>query len=183
VGRKPLIVALLVSTAINLVAVFTFGFYWHESVRGWRGPTPLSPAMQPDINGPFGQLQGRLKLSDAQRDTIWSLERAMASRSQPIRQQLFETRGKLMAMMNGPGFDRVRSDSLFRATTALQDQLEQQVYENMLSIRPILIPEQRDQLGILSREFMSSDQPPDRGPGPGLPPEPGPVPPMGAPGR
>jgi Spy/CpxP family protein refolding chaperone len=183
VGRKPLIVALLVSTAINLVAVFTFGFYWRESVRGWRGPTPLSPEMQPDINGPFGQLRGRLKLSDAQRDTIWSLEQAMESRSQPIRQQLFETRGRLMTLINGPDLDQGRSDSLFRATTALQDQLEQQVYENMLLIRNILTPEQRDQLGILSREFMPGDRSPDRGPGPGLPPEPGQAPPMGAPGR
>jgi Spy/CpxP family protein refolding chaperone len=180
-GRRVLIVGLVISSAINLIAVFTLGFYWREALRRRRSPPPQ--AMMRGRERPFSQLQGRFKLSETQVDTIRKLDQCMESQVQPIRRQLFETRDKLMSLMSESSFDQARSDSLFRATTVLQDKLEEQVYENMLRIRSILTPEQRNQVSKLSREFMTGDLPPGQNPSPGFPLEPRPQPPSGAPGR
>ena len=86
--RKVLIAALLVSAAINLVAVFTFGFYWREGTRH-RQHFPPPPGF-----GNRGQnldrLKERLKLTDAQMDTIRKIDEDVKTRMRSLSQSVFE---------------------------------------------------------------------------------------------
>jgi Spy/CpxP family protein refolding chaperone len=181
-GRRVLIVALLVSSAINLVAVFTFGYYWREDIRH-RQNRPPPPGFE-NRNQNLDRLKGRLKLTDAQMDTIRKLQREFRVRTESLGQQAFTERQQLMDRLSDPLLDRTRTDSLFRATVALQDEFEEQVYLNMLQVRSLLNSEQRREMGELLHTLMGGDHPPDSGPALGPPRGgPPPEPPMGAPGH
>jgi len=162
VGKKLLVAALATSTLVNIVAVFTFGTYWREHVRRRR-------QMPVFFGGPMpGLLKEKLKLTDTQVDSIQKLHRAMIARIQPLGRQELEERRKLMSVMADPSAGRERSDSLFRATIALQDQIEQEVYANMLQIRALLTPEQLRELSGLSADlFEGGSAPGFELPGPG----------------
>ena len=176
-NRKVLIVALVVSAAINLVVVFTFGFYWREETRH-RQHFPPPPGF-----GNRGQnldrLKERLKLTDAQMDTIRKIDEDAETRMKSLSQSVFEKRRELMTLMSESNADHNRTDSLFRAIVALQDELEEQAYGSLLRIRGLLTTEQRKEMvELLPALMMEGGGPPDSpmgtrpphgGPPPGMP--------------
>jgi Spy/CpxP family protein refolding chaperone len=184
VGKRVLIAALLVSAAINLVAVFTLGFYWREETRHRQHFPPLPGFGNRGQN--LDRLKERLKLTDAQMDTIRKIDEDVKTRMKSLSQSVFEKRRELMTLMSESNADHNRTDSLFRAIVALQDELEEQAYGSLVRIRGVLTTEQRkEMIELLPALMMEGAGPPGSPPGihlsPGGPP-PG-MPPMGVPGH
>ena len=176
-SRKLLIAGFIFSTAINLVALFTLGFYWREGIRRRQDfrALPGFGNRAPNLD----RLTERLKLTDTQVDSIKKIHEDVEAKMHVLGQQVFEKRRKLMTLISESNADRNTTDSLFRAIVALQDELEERAYGSLLRIRGLLTTEQRKQMLELLPALMPEGggppdspmgtRPPHGGPPPGMP--------------
>ena len=202
-NKKPLIVILIISVVINLVAIFTFGFFWREQLRYHNGPAPLPPPAIGDRKARLNDLKERFNLSAAQMDTIKVLDSVMRTTMRPVQDTLSAKQEELLSLLKGRTLDQAQVDKLSQEVVSLRATSETRSLGILLRLRNALTPEQRDQLGELFMAFrapgpqsgpkagstshggqiphgLRPEGPPPGGPPEGMPPE---GPPPGRPGR
>jgi Spy/CpxP family protein refolding chaperone len=155
VNKKPLIVILIISVIINLVAIFTFGFFWREQLRHHPGPSPLPPPAAGDHKARLNDLKARFSLSAVQMDTIKVLDSVMRTTMRPVQDTLSAKQEELLSLLKGRTLDQARVDKLSREVVSLRATSETRSLGILMRLRNALTPEQRDQLGELFMAFRA----------------------------
>ena len=177
-NKKLLVAGLAVSVAINLVAVFTFGFYWREELRRRHDhlPPPTGNARLA-----LGELKERFQLNDAQMDTMRVLFEFRRTSLRPVRDRLDAEQAEILTLLQSPELNRPRVDSLLQGVIAAQDSLETGSLGVLLRMRNTLTSEQRIRLPELFGALQQAGGKPR--PGAAGAPPPGRRPLEGPPGR
>jgi Spy/CpxP family protein refolding chaperone len=127
--QKILLIALIVSVALNLGAVGMF------VIRGCAerefGPGPH-------------MLGEKLDLTREQRNLMRENRDEMKKQTEPIMDELGAKRSELIELLKEPELNTARRDELFKEITQLQVQLEILVFDHMYETARILTPEQRE---------------------------------------
>ncbi len=142
-NKRFLIIALTISIAINLAALFTIGFYWWERRSFKRGITPRRVSERYDWRR--SPLSRRLNLTEEQIEVINKQHEEMRSKMLPLTDELFKKRRELTTLLWEAPPDRERTDTLQREIASLQFKVDSQVFENLCQIKDILTPEQQKQ--------------------------------------
>lgn len=137
--QKILIIALVVSVALNVGALATFVY---RSVTKPAPPGPLRP------------LARELDLTDEQREAMRARRERAFEEMEPLRRELHRKRGEVLALLKEPEVEAARRDKLFAEIADLQMQLELKAFENMCETRDLLRPEQRERfVGHIEERF------------------------------
>jgi Spy/CpxP family protein refolding chaperone len=158
-SKKFLIIVLAISVTINLVAVFTLGYYWWEVRSHKKGVMPLWMGRGHDWHE--SPLKQKLDLTEEQIEALNKNQEEMRSKMLPYREKLFEKRKELMELLREPEPNKTRADSLFKEIVTLQTELEARVFDNLWSVRSILSPEQRGILEALIHGIFEEHRPPE----------------------
>ncbi len=156
-SRKFLIIALFVSVAINLAAVFTIGSYWWVARSHKRDIIPRWIGKGQDWHE--SPLRHKLNLTEEQLEALRKNQQEMRQKMLPYRQELFAKREELMESLKKTEPNREKADSLFREVVSLQMELEAHVFDNLWYVRSILTPEQREKLEVLFHELFETRRP------------------------
>jgi len=168
-SKKFLVIVLIVSVTINLVAVFTLGYYWWEISSHKRGFMPRLIERTHDWRK--SPLRHELNLTEEQIEALNKNQEEMRSQMLPFRQELFAKRKELVKLLEETAPNRQKADSLFKEIVSLQMKLESHVFDNLWRITSILAPEQRGKLEFLIHGFFEANRPPEPPPYQ-IPPEP-----------
>jgi len=158
-SRKLLIIALIISVAINLAAVFTIGFYWREVRSHKRDIRPRWTERVHDWHE--SPLRRELNLTEEQLEVLNRYQQEMRQKMLPYRQELFTKRKELMELLKETEPNKERADSLFREIVSLQMELEAHIFDNLWYLRSMLTPEQRERLETLFHELFEKRRPPE----------------------
>lgn len=158
-SRKLLIIALFISVAINLAAVFTISFYWREARIQKRAIRPQWIERVHDWHE--SPLRRELNLTDEQLEILNKNQQEMRRKMLPYRQELFTKRKELMQLLKETEPNKERADSLFREVVSLQMQLESHIFDHLWHVRSMLTPEQRERLEVLFHERFETRRPPE----------------------
>jgi Spy/CpxP family protein refolding chaperone len=176
-SKKLLTILLVLSVAVNLLAVFALGAYFRQSAR------PSKPPMQQERVLALDQLRERFGLTEAQMESVRVLHKYRHDNVRPVQDRLEAMQAEMLALLQAPELDRPRVDSLLGAMTAARDSMEQMALDVMLRMRGVLTPEQLARLPELFGDLQRVGRRPPRGPRPEPDEGPGSGPPPGRPGR
>lgn len=161
-NKRALVIILLISVAINLVAVFTIGSYW------WKAGGHRKDMMPPWIGRGQGWqeslLSRELNLTEEQLEALHENQEEMELKMLPYRQKLFEKRKELMELLKKTEPNKESADSLFREIVALQMELEAHIFDNLWYTRSILTPDQREKLERRMHDVFEARRPPEAPP-------------------
>ena len=142
-SKRALIIILVISVAINLAAILTFGYHWWETWSYRREITSRGIDRRRDLRGSL--LRHRLNLTEEQIDAINAVHEEMRSKMLSLRGKLFTKREELIALLGETEPNKARADSLIKEIASLQAEVEARVFENLYQMRDILTPEQQKQ--------------------------------------
>lgn len=158
-NKKFLVIILAISVTINLIAIFTLGYYWWEIHSHKRGMMPRWMGRGHDWHE--SPLRHELNLTVEQIETITSFQEEMRLKILPCREELFTKRRGLMKLLKNGELNKEKADSLFQEIATLQIELESHVFDGLWYIRSILTPEQREKLEALMHDLFESHKPPE----------------------
>jgi Spy/CpxP family protein refolding chaperone len=151
--QKILIIALVVSVALNVGALAMFAY------RRATMPKPLEPP---------GRLAEELGLTDEQRETMREQRKKSFKEMEPLRREMNRKRSEVLALLEKPEVDVARRDRLFAEIAELQMRMELLAFENMRETRDTLRPGQRERfLELVEERFRHKHEHFPRGPGHG----------------
>lgn len=158
--KKVLVVILVISVAINLATMFTFGYFW------WTKHTDAEQRVL--VRRPYmmhGWQQTRmakeLGLSDQQIEEMRRANEEMRIAMQPLREELFKKRQELMSLLREEEMDRAKADMLIERIAELQVKHDAQIFDRLLGMKKILTPEQQQKLGVLMHTVLEAGRPPE----------------------
>lgn len=148
--QKILIIALVVSVALNVGALAMFAYC--------RATTPKPPE-------PPGRLAEELGLTDEQREMMRGQREKSCREMEPLRREMDRKRSEVLALLEKPEVDVARRDQLFAEIAELQMRMELLAFENMRETGDILRPEQRERfLELVEERFRHKHERFPRGP-------------------
>ena len=148
--QKILIIALVVSVALNVGALVTFAYR--------RATMPKPPE-------PPGRLAEELGLTDEQREMMRGQREKSCREMEPLRREMDRKRSEVLALLEKPEVDVARRDQLFAEIAELQMRMELLAFENMRETGDILRPEQRERfLELVEERFRHKHERFPRGP-------------------
>ncbi|HUV87826.1 MAG TPA: Spy/CpxP family protein refolding chaperone [bacterium] len=153
--QKILIIALVVSVALNVGALVTFAY------RCATTPKPPEPP---------GRLAQELGLTDEQREMMREQREKSCREMEPLRREMDRKRGEVLALLKKPEVDVARRDQLFAEIADLQMRMELLTFENMCETKSMLRPEQQERfIAHVEERFQHQHEHFKRGPahGPG----------------
>ncbi len=142
-SKRSLIIVLVISVAINLAAILTFGYHWREGRSYKRDITLRRIDKGRDLRGSL--LRQKLNLTEEQMDAINAMHEEMRPKILSLRKKMFTKREELMALLREAEPNKARADSLVKEIASLQAEVEARVFENLCQMRDILTPEQQKQ--------------------------------------
>jgi len=145
-SKKLLIIILLVSVAINLGVIFTFGYnLWQEhNFRRGHGPGPDMMGPMPDWR--HSPLRYELNLTDEQIEKLNIIQEEMQPIMSLSMQEMLKTRKELVTLWMESETDSTKADSLFQKLTTAQIEMEKKMLTHLKKISDVLTPEQRKRL-------------------------------------
>lgn len=165
--KKLLTIILMISLAINLATMFTFGYFWwaHHNNSRLRlgGRRPMMPEWQ------HTRIAKELRLSAQQMEEIRRANEEMRAETQTLREELFRKRQDLMALIREKEPQRDHADALIGEIAALQARHDKQIFDRMVAMKNILSPEQQQRLNALLHTLLEAGRPPEVPPPPGGP--------------
>jgi Spy/CpxP family protein refolding chaperone len=164
--KKVLIIILIVSVAINLATMFTFGYFWWTRQTS-RREFLARPHMVPDWQ--HTRFVRELKLNDDQIEQIRKANEEMRNALRPLREELFEKRRELMSLVREKEPDRRRADALLEEIALLQARHDEYIFDRLFMMKSILTPEQQRKLGALLHTLLEEGRPHEMPHRPGLP--------------
>jgi Spy/CpxP family protein refolding chaperone len=158
VDKKVLVGILVISVAINLATMFTFGYFWWTR-QHYRRDFPSRAHMMPGWY--HSRIAKELGLNTQQIEQMKRATEEMRTVMQPVRQELFEKRQELMALVREQEPDRNRAEALIKEISVLQAQHDEQIFDRMLTVKKILTPDQQKRLGDLLHTLLEAERPPE----------------------
>ncbi len=155
--KKVLVIILIISVAINLATVFTFGYFWWTRHTIEREFGPGSRMMH---EWQHSRIVRELELSGDQIEEIRKANEEMRSAVRPLREELFKKRQELMSVLREKEPDRALAEVLLNEIAELQAQHEKQIFERLLMMKNILTPQQQEKLGSLLHTLLEEGRPP-----------------------
>ena len=157
--KKVLVIILVISVAINLATLFTFGYFWwaRHSNAGQR-VLLRPPHMMHDWQQT--RMAKELGLNDQQIEEMRKANDEMRTAMQPLREELFKKRQELMSLLRDEEINRAKADTLIEQIAELQAEHDAQIFDRLLVMKSILTPEQRQRLGTLMHALLESGRPP-----------------------
>jgi Spy/CpxP family protein refolding chaperone len=146
---KWIIILLIFSLAVNMAAVVTMVVQWS------RRSEPRRPFFGP----PFSEqrremLRERLDLTDDQYRKVGQAHDQFAEEMDSLQAALRTKREELFRQLETEEPDRGQIEVLLAEIAALQADQERKVVDNLLSMKEVLTPEQRERLhSLLGRRF------------------------------
>ena len=136
---KWLIAALVFSGVVNMAAIGTIGYHWgKERSVGRPPPPPHEPMLRP--------LRRPLSLTPDQMQELEGQRRRISEEIRGIRRDLFESRARLMELLRSPDPDSMAVEDILQKMATFQVALERKVIQNILRMKQVLTPEQREKL-------------------------------------
>lgn len=142
-SKRSLIIILVISVAINLAAILTFGYHWWERRSCKREITSRWIDKGRDLRRSL--LRQRLNLTEEQMEAINALHEEMRPKMLSLKEKLFTKREKLISLLRETEPNKARADSLIKEIASLQAEAEAQFFENLCQMRDVLTPEQQKQ--------------------------------------
>ena len=151
-SKKAITIILIISVAINLVAIFTIGYNWSK-VRYYR--RDISP-MWIDKGHDFGRsiLRHKLDLTEDQIDVLNTRHEEMRPKMLSIREELFSKRKELLTLLREPEPNRAKADSIIRDIVSMQIGMEKEVFEHLCQIKDVFTPEQQERFSTLFEQRL-----------------------------
>ena len=139
--KKWLILALVFSGMVNVAAIGTIGFHWWRvrSVDHRLHPFPPGEPMMRPLRRPLSLTPDQMQELEAQR-------RRISEEIRGIRRDLFESRARLMELLRSPDPDSTAVEDILQKMATSQVALERKVIQNILRMKQVLTPEQREKL-------------------------------------
>jgi Spy/CpxP family protein refolding chaperone len=148
--QKILVIALVVSVALNVGALAMFAY---------RRATMPKPPEPPD------RLAEKLNLTQEQRDAMREQREKSLREMEPLRREMDRKRSDVLALLEEPEVDVARRDQLFADIAELQMRMELQAFEHMHQTMDTLHPEQRERfIKLLEERFRHKRERFPRGP-------------------
>ncbi|MFQ6091566.1 MAG: Spy/CpxP family protein refolding chaperone [bacterium] len=142
---KWLILALVFSVAVNGAALVTIGYQWWRSRQPARPPIELRREI----------LRRQLNLTEDQFRRVRDAQGQVAEEMEAMRKSLRAKRAELVRLLREPDPDRAEIDARLREIATLQADLERRVVDNLLKLKGVLTPEQREKLlSIIDHHLM-----------------------------
>ncbi|KPK62776.1 hypothetical protein AMJ83_09850 [candidate division WOR_3 bacterium SM23_42] len=164
--KKVLVIVLIVSVAINLATMFTFGYFWWTRHTGrqefWTRPRMM-------LDWQHTRFVRELMLTDDQITQIIKANEEMRNAMHPLREELFEKRRELMSLVREKETNRSRADMLLEEISLLQARHDEYIFDRLLTMKNILTPEQQQKLGALLNTLLEEGRPHEMPHRPGLP--------------
>ena len=147
---KWIIVLLIFSLAVNIAAVVTIGIQWS---RHFTRHHPL--LSEPPFSDRHREIfRRRLDLTEDQFRQVRDVQDRLAEEMETKHSLLREKREALFHQLREPDPDREEIDSLLVEISVLQADIERKVVENLLEMKDVLTPEQREKLlSIIDHKF------------------------------
>lgn len=139
--KKWLILALVFSGMVNVAAIGTIGFHWWR-VRSVDHRLHSFPPGEPMLR-PLHRL---LSLTPDQVQKLEAQRRRISEEIRGIRQNLFESKTRLMELLRSPDPDSMAVEEILQEIASSQVALERKVIHNILRMKQALTPEQREKL-------------------------------------
>ncbi len=133
--KKWLILALVFSVVVNVAAIGTIGLHWWKVRKVQHLHRPI-----------LGPMRNMLSLSPAQMQELDAQSGQISEEIRKIRQDIFKTRTRLMQLLRAPDPDSTAIDEVLQKMASSQVALERKVIQNILQMRQVLTPEQREKL-------------------------------------
>lgn len=149
-SKRLLIIILIVSLCINLVAIFTLGYYWLEAHRFERGFMPPPIAQRHDWQR--SHLRERLDLTEEQVQALNEAQEELKAKIHPIMEELFSKREELLSLLRESDYDSERADNLIREIVSLQVETETHIFDNLWHMKNILSQEQQERFFEMMEE-------------------------------
>lgn len=129
---RILVIVLVISLALNIGALVTFGYFLlHEE-----------PAVRQE-KGFKTCCQG---LSKEEFEKIASLEKVMQERNKPLKEQMSRKRQELLSLLREPALDTAKRDSILKQMAELQVSLELSSFDYLRELKATLPPENQEML-------------------------------------
>ncbi len=136
--NRWLILVLAFSLIVNVAAIGTIGYRW------WRARRMTSQWSHPHRRM-LEPMRGLLSLTPEQMDQLEEQRRRISGETEEIRQDLFKSRARLMELL-GTDPDSLEIEELLQEIASSQVALERKVINNILRMKQVLTPEQREEL-------------------------------------
>jgi Spy/CpxP family protein refolding chaperone len=153
--NKWLILILIFSVAVNVAALFTIGVQW--SRHFWR----QHPLAKPPFSEQHRELLRRkLNLTEDQYQQVKEAHDAFNAEMETMHSSLRAKREALFRQLRAPDPDLAEIDTLLVEMATLQADIERKVVDNLLSMKNVLTPEQRERfLSLIDRRFSEHRRP------------------------
>ena len=164
--KKVLVIILIVSVAINLATMFTFGYFWwtrHSSQREYLARPHVGPDWQ------HTRFVRELELNDEQIGKMREATEQMRNAMRPLREELFQKRRELMSLLREKEANRDRAEVLLEQIAELQARHDEYIFDRLLMMKSILTPAQQTKLGALLHTLLEEGRPHEMPHRPGLP--------------
>ncbi|HID93110.1 MAG TPA: periplasmic heavy metal sensor [bacterium (Candidatus Stahlbacteria)] len=150
--RKPLILALVLSVAINVAVLATAGYHW----RGRRAEEQHHRA---GGHSPTSFLHRELALSESQVRQMESLGRPLEQKIDRIKEELREKRAQLVDLLMEPQPNREEINVKVSEIESLQTGIQKLIIDHLLQQKEILTPEQQKKFfSIISERLCPGHQ-------------------------
>lgn len=157
--KKVLVVILVISVAINVATMFTFGYFWWTRYIGVDQKVLVRrPQMMHDWQ--HTRMAKELGLSDQQIEDMRKANEEMRSAMGPLREELFKKRQELMSLLREEDLNRTQADMLIEQIAELQAKHDAQIFDRLLVMKKILTQEQQQKLGALMHTLLEAGRPP-----------------------
>ncbi|UCE19850.1 MAG: periplasmic heavy metal sensor [Gemmatimonadota bacterium] len=148
--NRWLIVVLIFSVAVNVAALVTIGIQWS---RHFTRHHPL--LSEPPFSERHRELLRRkLNLTEVQYQQVKEAHDKFNVEMETMHSSLRAKRKALFHQLRAPDPDRAQIDTLLVEIATLQADIERKVVDNLLSMKNVLTPEQRERfLSLIDRRF------------------------------
>lgn len=137
---KWLILILVFSVMVNVAAIGTIGYH------GWKVRSIDQPPLPPPPEPMLRHLRRPLSLTPDQMRELEAQRRRISEEIQGIRRDLSKSRARLMQLLRSPDPDSMAVEEVLQEIASSQVALERKVIHNILRMRKVLTPEQREEL-------------------------------------
>jgi Spy/CpxP family protein refolding chaperone len=149
-NKKGLMVALVLSLAINVSILGTAGYhYYRNSLWTQSAPCPLSPTHQ--------HLYQELGLSTIQLSQMEPLAQKFHERLAELRKAMKGKNTHLVELLGQKDIDSVQVEGLRKEIAGIQDEIQKEVIAHIIESKRIFDPEQQERFLALMRQSMAEE--------------------------
>jgi len=146
---KWILILLMFSLAVNVAALVTMAMQWSKH-SGRNGP----PSRPPFSENHREMLRRRLDLTDEQYERVARTQDQFAKEMEALQTSLGTKRDELFLQLEAQEPNREQVEVLLQEIATLQADQERKVVGNLLNMKDVLTPEQREKLhSLLDRRF------------------------------